>query len=146
MMQFSFIIINSLKFRSAYHKTYNLHEPISIDTDKIAPDEIPQKTEYPRSSFKCGFSPPKEHLESLVQASLKLRDPIKEIRPNVIYAPLRGAYPLFRLAVLNCSLENVEVYFPATSSFIRIAPKIHGHFLIRKCLELLSHLVSCEVG
>ena len=77
--------------------------------------------EIPEHSFKCGELPPKEHIESLVEASMKLGELYREIKPEIIYAPLRGAYPLLRLMALSAKLDRIEIFFPATTSFIYLA-------------------------
>ncbi len=121
-----------------YSSTHSFDGSISTNID-----EISYIDETPRHSFKCGNPPPEEHLESLAEASVKLGELCASIKPDIIYAPLRGAYPLLRLMTLSRGLRGVKALFPATSSFMYLplnGRRLWGHDFNVMMLETLVGL------
>ena len=133
---FDAFIFHSNDFRSTkgvvYYKTYDSNLEINATVDK------PMYSIKIRRKSSKRYYPPSNHIESLARASLRLGELIENIKPDIIYAPLRGAYPLLRLLLLS-SRVSADLYFPATSSFIWLQNrKINGHYFNRMMLRELK--------
>lgn len=59
----------------------------------------------------------RSYLEASRRTAERLNDTLGD-RRCLVYAPLRGAYPIWRAISQFLDLKNVDVYYPVTSSFV----------------------------